>query len=246
MKYKYDRDLIIKLSDGRHASDIAKIVGCGRGYVQKLWNKNPHLPRPKACAPRGEHNPAWKGGRTIQRCGRVLAPAPEGHPFARVYSNKKIGRVLEHRLVMEQVLGRYLTEREVVDHIDGCVLNNAPSNLRVFQSNAEHLRATISDRPKDLSFAGRVRVRATHAQREVTKSVSNHKQMWRCGDERLLQILHAHLLLDKASPYLSGTQRYLADRQIDWSVRQNLIDSVVMLCHKWELPHRLSRLENLF
>lgn len=246
MKYKYDRDLIVKLSDGRSAREIAEIVGCSRQYVQKIWCKDRSLPRPKRGGPRGEKNGAYKFGRVIQRCGRVLSPAPEDHPYSRCYSYKKIGRVLEHRLVMEKHLGRYLDPNEIVDHIDECVLHNDLSNLRLFQSNSEHLKETTTGRPKDLSHAGRRRVQGTHAFRLKSEPVSNHHQMWRCGDYRLLQILHAHLLLDKASPYLLGTHRYLSESKIDFEKRKSLVKNVVKLCQKWELPHKLSKLENLF
>ncbi len=246
MKYKYDIEMIIKLSDGfRYASDIARIVKCPAGYVRKLWAKNPEIPRPKACSPRGPKNHAWKGGRVIQRCGRVLVPAPENHPYARVYSNKKIGRILEHRLVMENMIGRHLKPEEVVDHIDECVLHNDKKNLRLFANNQEHLKATIRGVPKDLSYLGRDKLRASLAQRKEMPEVSNYHDMWRIGDFRLLQILHAHVLLDKDSPYLLNTHRYLTARQIDYSCEKTIKDNLVALCHKWALRHRLSRLKHL-
>ena len=46
----------------------------------------------------------------------------------------------EHRVVAEQILGRPLEEGEVVHHIDGNVRNNAPENLRIFSSQAEHAK----------------------------------------------------------------------------------------------------------
>jgi hypothetical protein len=247
MQAKDRRELIASLADGRYASEIAKIVGCRTKYVHKILNRPEykHLQRPKVGPPRGDLNPAWTGGRVIQRCGRVLSPAPTGHPLARIYSYKKIGRVLEHRLVMEKTLGRFLEEKEVVDHIDGCVLHNDPKNLRVFESNAEHLRATITGLPHDVHSTGREALKSENKSLPGRKRWSRYKEMWRVGDARLLQILHAHLLLDRDSPYLLGTQRYLALAQIDPSSRENLKDALIHLCLKWELTHKMSALKHL-
>ena len=46
----------------------------------------------------------------------------------------------EHRSAAEQILGRPLLPGEVVHHIDGDKKNNAPENLMVFPSQAEHAR----------------------------------------------------------------------------------------------------------
>lgn len=45
---------------------------------------------------------------------------------------------LEHRLVMEQILGRPLLPTEVVHHKDGDKLNNAPENLEVLGTQSDH------------------------------------------------------------------------------------------------------------
>lgn len=47
-------------------------------------------------------------------------------------------RVLEHRKIMADKLGRELTVAEVVHHIDGDRLNNHPDNLYLFASASEH------------------------------------------------------------------------------------------------------------
>jgi hypothetical protein len=57
--------------------------------------------------------------------------APE-HP-----NGNKDGYVREHRLIMEDILGRYLLEDEIVHHIDENGLNNCPSNLQVMTAS-EH------------------------------------------------------------------------------------------------------------
>lgn len=44
----------------------------------------------------------------------------------------------EHRTVAEWILGRPLNTGEVVHHVDGDKRNNAPENLIVFPSQADH------------------------------------------------------------------------------------------------------------
>lgn len=53
-------------------------------------------------------------------------------------SDKK-GYVREHRLVIENNIGRYLLDNEVVHHIDGNTLNNDLSNLQIL-SRGDHTR----------------------------------------------------------------------------------------------------------
>ncbi len=83
------------------------------------WNKNKKLPQFS-----GIKSPSWKGG-TISREGYRSVYQPN-HPFS---SNRKY--VQEHRLVMEQMLGRYLTKNEVVHHINGIRYDNRPENLKL-------------------------------------------------------------------------------------------------------------------
>ena len=82
----------------------------------------------------GDKNPAWRGGRRISRQGYVDIKM-RSHPRANYE-----GYVLEHRLVMEEKLGRYLTPKEVVHHIDGNRVNNTPENLHLFPNGSAHVR----------------------------------------------------------------------------------------------------------
>lgn len=52
----------------------------------------------------------------------------------------KRNRRHEHRSVAEQILGRPLRRGEIVHHKDGLKRNNAPENLEVIPSQAEHAR----------------------------------------------------------------------------------------------------------
>jgi len=79
----------------------------------------------------GAKNPNWKGGRQI-RFGYAFI-IKHGHPGADCW-----GYVQEHRLVMEKKIGRYLNPGETVHHLDGNKLNNAPDNLNLFPSTADH------------------------------------------------------------------------------------------------------------
>lgn len=54
------------------------------------------------------------------------------------YITYKYRKIPEHRLVVELLIGRKLTKKEQIHHIDGNRLNNSPSNLYLFKSNSEH------------------------------------------------------------------------------------------------------------
>ena len=60
---------------------------------------------------------------------------------------KQYGRH-EHRVVAEQILGRELEPGEVVHHVDGNKRNNAPENLMVFPSQAEHMKWHVANDPR--------------------------------------------------------------------------------------------------
>ena len=75
-------------------------------------------------------NPNWKGGRRTTY-GYILIFAPK-HPFA---TQKYVG---EHRLVMEQYLGRYLRPEEIVHHINGIRNDNRIENLLLLNNMREH------------------------------------------------------------------------------------------------------------
>lgn len=57
-----------------------------------------------------------------------------GHPNAKVN-----GQIFEHVFVMTEMLGRALTDLEVVHHVDEDKMNNSPKNLQLFATQAEHL-----------------------------------------------------------------------------------------------------------
>jgi len=78
----------------------------------------------------GAKNPRWKGGRAVDSSGYFLVLEP-GHPHAD-YN----GYVLEHRLVVEKDMKRFLMPDEHVHHWNGIRDDNRPENLAVMDPEA--------------------------------------------------------------------------------------------------------------
>lgn len=113
----------------------------GKIGLQIAWNKDKHLSletrRKLSIANKGlwagENNPSWNGGRHKDKDGYILIYKPE-HPNADAHDC-----VREHRLIMEQFLGRYLTPEEVVHHEEE-KNDNRIEKLKLFANNAEHTK----------------------------------------------------------------------------------------------------------
>jgi hypothetical protein len=71
--------------------------------------------------------------KRIDNNGYVLVYCPQK-------TGKKLGQyVLEHRLIMEQKIGRYLKPGEIVHHKNGIKTDNRPNNLQLFSTMTEHI-----------------------------------------------------------------------------------------------------------
>lgn len=68
--------------------------------------------------------------------GRSDGFLSNGYVYLRVNNESR----LRSHLVIEHMIGRPLRRGEVVDHINGNRVDDRPDNLRLFASNAEHVR----------------------------------------------------------------------------------------------------------
>lgn len=102
-----------------------------------------------------EKNSNWKGGRRTSR-GYVLVLLPDGRT------------VREHRLVVEQALGRKLSDEEKVHHFDGDKTNNNIENLSIISQSAHAKLHTTLDRLREMGRKGG-KNRALAAKRALEK-----------------------------------------------------------------------------
>ena len=82
----------------------------------------------------GDKNHMWKGGRIKEIRGYIKIHSPN-HPHKDI-----VGYVKEHRLIMEQKLGRLLKKTEIVHHINNKRDDNRIENLYLFESNSVHCK----------------------------------------------------------------------------------------------------------
>lgn len=175
MRYQTDHKMVDKIKDlvaqGLSSKEIGLIVGKSPKAVQKYFSRHGIQPALKRGGPIGERNGGWNGGQTIDKDGYRLIRS-NGHPAAR-----ETGYVLEHRLVMEQKIGRYLDKKEVVHHIDGNKLNNHPDNLELFEENRIHLQHELTGRIPDWSEQGYLNMKAPRPHAK-SRFVSEEEKNW--------------------------------------------------------------------
>ena len=129
-----------------HKEKISKGV---KNNLPKTAYKKGHIPWVKGrirFEMLGEKHPNWKGGKSKHPRGYIWIHKPN-HPFK---DNRKY--VLEHRLVMEKNIGRYLKPKEIVHHINNIPNDNRIENLMLLPSNSEHQKLHFQKRNKKGQF----------------------------------------------------------------------------------------------
>lgn len=172
---------------GQTHVQIAQALGVSRSCVERRC-KVLGLGTARTGPRSGQDHPQWRSGRVLDKHGYVEIYVPL-HPMSR-----RVGRIAEHRLVMEVVLGRYLLPGEVVDHQDDHPHHNWPENLRVFASNADHLKAELTDREKATprsSIPG-----AYGSNQTIDRCPEESETLARCPSE-IRQMLERHIRIHR-------------------------------------------------
>jgi hypothetical protein len=148
---RYERDkheqwwYVGQYRDGRTNRTRAHVLdcaSCATKFLTSVFHRKQQLYCSKSCkskefhkahpgAFKGENAPAWRGGKVTTPKGYVQVMAPY-HPSIKGTQRRY---VLEHRLVMEQALGRFLERGEYVHHKNGIRNDNRIENLELWQKH---------------------------------------------------------------------------------------------------------------
>ncbi len=161
--------LLKMCEEGYSLTQMGKAIGAKKETVKKFLRRN-GVTKEFLTTKEGEKHYAWKG-RLIDKDGYVLIHT-KGHPNAR----KHTPYIFEHRLVMEEFLGRFLAPNEVVHHINGLKDDNRIENLQLFENNAAHLAVDLKGRCPKWSEDGKERIQKALRQRWSDWRSANPKE----------------------------------------------------------------------
>ena len=114
-----------------------KCIFCEKDFLVYPYRKYTALFCSRKCSNNVTLNNKGRRSKVKHTQGYIMLWTP-GHPYA------KNGYVLEHRLKMEEYMGRFLNKEEVVHHIDGDKTNNSIENLILLNNQSEHMKLEMS------------------------------------------------------------------------------------------------------
>lgn len=117
---------------------------------------------------------AWKRPRKdkwVGKDGYVLVKAPQDHPGVRFD-----GSILEHRLVMEGLIGRYLEPWEIVHHKNGDPGDNRPENLELMDGRKKSEDRHPPGHEVDVRHAARVLLQQEDLPDKVSAGIRQYLQ----------------------------------------------------------------------
>jgi uncharacterized protein (DUF433 family) len=120
-------EIVHRWQAGESTHQIAPDFACHNGTIVNVLRRAGVYVFQRTNA--GEKHGLWKGGRIKNQGGYILVRLPPDHPMVGMCVTT--GYVLEHRLVMAEKLGRPLSSRESVHHINGDREDNHPDNLEL-------------------------------------------------------------------------------------------------------------------
>ena len=140
---QFDRLTVIERAENNERGDAFWLCQCECGVITVVMGYNLRSGATRSCgclqsevskSLTSESSCHWKGGKTKHGDGYIMLMCPN-HPRA----TKTHPYIMEHVLVMEAELGRYLTDDEVVHHRNTIKDDNKPSNLRLMPNRAAHM-----------------------------------------------------------------------------------------------------------
>ena len=118
---------------------------------------------------KGDKGNNWHGGINYKSgYRRIYMP---GHP-----AEDRDHYISEHRYVMEKKLGRFLTKREVVHHINGNRIDNRIENLELFSSRGAHLHQRHEPDRNTMEYKAKISEHNNHMFGRHQTKESNEKR----------------------------------------------------------------------